>query len=176
MFLRSENSYRRTLCGAAVAATLLFFTPQKSLYGVAEAASGLFAGLSGSWSGTGTIKLSSGASERIRCKGTYVVDGGGDNLQQTLVCASDSYDIKMKGSLGYKPNAGIVSGTWTETTYNTVGKVSGRVRSGQIRASIQGEGFLAQLTMVTRGNQQSVTITSKGSTVTDVSINLRKSK
>lgn len=175
MFLRSASSCRRALGTAALAAAFLFVAPEVSRNDVAEAATGLFNGLAGSWAGNGTIKMSNGSTERIRCSGTYVVSNNGDKLQQNLVCKSDSYDLKLRGNLDYKPNPDIITGTWTEATYNTVGKVSGRVRSGQIRASIQGDGFLAQLTMVNRGNQQTVSISSKGSTVTNVSVTLRKS-
>src|SRR4051812_16003434 len=36
-----------------------------------------FAGLAGTWSGSGTVSLSGGARERIRCRSTYQVGGEG---------------------------------------------------------------------------------------------------
>ena len=39
------------------------------------AQSGPFAGFAGSWSGNGTVALSNGTTERIRCKAEYKVTG-----------------------------------------------------------------------------------------------------
>ena len=40
-----------------------------------------FTGLSGKWSGDGSIALSNGTTERLRCDATYVESGGGDDLR-----------------------------------------------------------------------------------------------
>ena len=53
--------------------------------------SGPFAGFDGAWTGTGTVTLSDGQSEHIRCKAEYKVNPNGLNLKQKLDCASDSY-------------------------------------------------------------------------------------
>src|SRR5467141_2302455 len=62
---------------------------------VGDAQSGPFAGFNGSWSGNGTVALSDGASERIRCKATYNVNSTGLGLKQTLRCARDSYRFDL---------------------------------------------------------------------------------
>jgi len=59
------------------------------------AQSGPFAGLAGNWSGAGTVTLDDGSTERIRCRATYAVGAGGNGLQQTLTCASDSYKFNI---------------------------------------------------------------------------------
>eukprot|EP01035_Chromulina_nebulosa_P053727 gene53727-73468_t len=41
-----------------------------------HAQSGPFAGFDGSWSGTGTVSLSDGSSERIRCRRTVSLSDG----------------------------------------------------------------------------------------------------
>jgi len=46
--------------------------------------SGPFAGFDGAWTGTGTVSLSDGSTERIRCKADYKVDGSGLSLKQNL--------------------------------------------------------------------------------------------
>lgn len=58
-----------------------------------------FAGLSGSWTGSGSIALSDGSHERLRCRATYRVDGSGTKLQQTLRCASDSYKVELSSDV-----------------------------------------------------------------------------
>jgi hypothetical protein len=54
-----------------------------------------FAGLSGSWTGSGQVALSDGSNERLRCRAAYRVDPSGVRLQQTLKCASDSYTFDL---------------------------------------------------------------------------------
>src|SRR5260370_4480079 len=59
------------------------------------AQSGPFAGFAGVWSGSGTVTLSDGATEHIRCKADYKVDGSGLGLKQNLHCASDRYKFDL---------------------------------------------------------------------------------
>jgi hypothetical protein len=84
---------RPGIVAAGVFATLLFSGP------AAHAGSGPFAEMAGVWSGTGTISLDNGASERIRCRATYAVSGDGSGLNQNLVCASDSYKFELKSDV-----------------------------------------------------------------------------
>src|SRR5437879_2965827 len=58
-------------------------------------ASGPFAGFDGSWSGTGTVALSNGTTEHIRCKADYKVNATCLGLKQNLHCASDSYNFDL---------------------------------------------------------------------------------
>src|SRR5215207_10692389 len=60
-----------------------------------HAQSGPFAGLAGSWSGSGTIGTSNGERDRIRCRASYAVNSGGNSLRQSLRCASDSYRFDL---------------------------------------------------------------------------------
>ena len=60
------------------------------------AQSGPFSGLAGYWSGAGTVTLDDGSTERIRCRASYAVGDNGAGLNQTLVCASDSYKFDLK--------------------------------------------------------------------------------
>src|SRR3979490_1751036 len=64
-----------------------------------HAQSGPFAGFSGTWSGNGTVSLSDGSTERIRCKADYKVDGSGLGLKQNLHCASDSYKFDLRSDV-----------------------------------------------------------------------------
>jgi hypothetical protein len=140
----------------------------------AGAAEGAFAGMTGYWSGGGTISVANGTSERIRCKAQYAVDGSGTNLNQSLRCASDSYKFEVNSNLA---NAGgTISGSWMETTHNAGGNVSGRVSGGTISGSVSGVGFNATLSVATHGNQQTVTIRPTGSTdIRDVTVTLKRS-
>jgi hypothetical protein len=125
-----------------------------------HAQSGPFAGFDGSWSGTGTVQLSDGTSERIRCRASYKVGGGGQGLQQTLRCASDSYKFDLSSNVVSQGDR--VSGTWSEASRNINGQLQGTAGGGQIEVFVEAAGFAASLTLTTRGNKQSVQISSKG--------------
>ena len=62
-------------------------------------AGGPFAGFDGSWSGAGTVTLSNGANEHIRCKADYKVNTTGLGLKQNLHCASDSYKFDLSSDV-----------------------------------------------------------------------------
>jgi hypothetical protein len=129
------------------------------------------AGFDGSWSGTGTVQLSDGTSERIRCRATYKVGGGGNGLQQTLRCASDSYKFDLSSDVTSQGNA--VTGRWSEASRNINGELQGTAGGGRIEVFVQAAGFAANLTLTTRGNKQSVQISSKGD-IRGVNINMVK--
>jgi hypothetical protein len=76
----------------------------------AHAQSSPFAGFKGVWSGNGTVSLSDGSSERIRCRATYAVDGSGRALQQTLRCASDSYKFDLSSNVTSQGNRSPATG------------------------------------------------------------------
>jgi hypothetical protein len=131
-----------------------------------------FAGLAGYWSGSGTVTLTSGATERIRCRATYAVSDAGTDLQQTLRCASDSYNFDLRSTVTY--DGGAIRGTWTEATRNASGTVSGEAGTGVVQANVVGRDFSAGLTVSTRGDRQAVTINAKRSVVSHVAITLTR--
>lgn len=126
----------------------------------AFAQSAPFAGMAGVWSGSGTISLEGGAKERIRCKATYAVSSQGNGLNQSLLCASDSYKFELKSDVIAK--GGVLSGTWAETTRSVNGSLEGRAGNGQFDVTVSAPVFTAKLVMTTNGNKQNVAITSEG--------------
>jgi hypothetical protein len=132
-----------------------------------------FLGLSGYWSGSGTVTMTNGAAERIRCKATYAVNAAGKAVQQTLRCASDSYRLEITSNVIFEGS--LLSGSWTEATHSISGSISGRANSSEIMANVSGGGFTAHLDVLTHGDRQSVTIRPDGNAdVAAVSIALRK--
>lgn len=134
-------------------------------------AAGPFDGMAGAWAGSGSIRLSSGATERLRCQASYAVASEGHTLRQSLRCASDSYNFDLRTNLA--SNGGVVSGNWTETSHGVQGEVSGRESGGKIGARVTGPNFSAAVSVVTRGAQQSVSIRSPSGELAAVSIVLR---
>jgi len=123
------------------------------------AESGPFAGLAGYWSGTGTVTLDDGSTERIRCRASYAVGDNGAGLNQTLVCASDSYKFDLKTNV--VAERGTLSGTWSESSRGVNGNIEGRGSNGNFQVVASAPGFTASISLTTRGNRQSVVIKSE---------------
>jgi hypothetical protein len=132
-----------------------------------------FAGMSGVWSGKGTISLEGGAREAIRCRATYAVKSDGSALQQTLRCASDSYKIELTSNV--VANGNKLSGSWSEATRNISGEVQGSTAAGRFQVIVSAGTFSADLVLITKGNSQSVVIRSEGSEFKGANIALTRS-
>jgi hypothetical protein len=120
---------------------------------------GPFAGMAGVWSGGGTVTLDDGSTERIRCRATYAVGGGGTGLNQSLTCASDSYRFNLASNV--VANGGSLSGTWSESSRGVTGSLEGRGSNGNFQVIASAPGFTANISLMTRGNKQSVVIRSE---------------
>ena len=121
-----------------------------------HAQTGPFAGMAGNWSGAGTVTLDDGSTERIRCRASYAVGAGGNGLQQSLTCASDSYKFNIVTNVTAQGSA--VSGSWSETSRNINGLIEGHSSGGNFQVTATAPGFTAAISLATRGNKQSVTI------------------
>src|SRR5258708_31336710 len=82
-----------------------------------------FSGLAGLWTGSGSIALSDGSRERLRCRATYQVDGSVTRLQQSLRCASDSYRFELSSDV--VSDGARISGTWSESSRGSAGSFKG---------------------------------------------------
>jgi hypothetical protein len=133
---------------------------------------GPFAGFDGAWTGTGTVSLSDGSTEHIRCKAQYKVSSTGMGLKQSLDCASDSYKFDLTSDVTSQGDR--ISGTWSEASRKVFGQLDGTASAGQIEVFVQANGFAASLTLRTNGSKQTVSISSKGE-IRGVSITMVKS-
>jgi hypothetical protein len=139
------------------------------VFAPASAQSAELSSLAGAWTGSGTIALSDGSIERLRCRATYQVDASGTGLQQSLRCASDSYRFDLGSDLVNQ--GGRISGTWSESSRGISGSLEGRVGGGRITALVEGAGFSANIRVTTAGQHQSVSIVSQGD-IRQVSISM----
>jgi hypothetical protein len=149
-----SNLFGRAIKAAGIGAALMLSIS------ASHAQSGPFAGFDGTWSGNGTVALSDGTTERIRCKADYKVNGSGLGLKQNLHCASDSYKFDLSSDV--TSNGDRISGNWSERSRNIFGNLQGTAGGGQIDVFVEASGFAANLTLRTTGNKQSVSISSKG--------------
>jgi hypothetical protein len=161
-----SNFLSRAIKAGIVAASLLLSVS------AGHAQSSPFAGFDGVWSGNGTVALSDGTTERIRCKADYRISGSGMALKQSLRCASDSYKFDLSSDVTSQGDR--ISGNWSEANRNVFGNLQGTAGGGQIEVFVEAAGFAASLTLRTIGNRQTVQISSKGD-IRGVSITMVKS-
>ena len=152
--MRLPNRYRRLdgLLLGLVTALVLAAAPQ------AKAEPGPFAALAGSWSGGGQVNMSDGSVDRLRCKATYSVGGGGATATLNLRCASDSYNFDLTGNV--RSQGGTVSGT---------------AAPNGISLQVIGPTFAAGLALSVNGNKQAISISAPASEIRSASISLTKS-
>jgi len=133
---------------------------------------GPFYDLAGNWSGTGNVTLASGEKERIRCRVGYEVARQGHGVRQDLRCASDSYKFDLGAEVEFTGSS--ITGRWTERSRHVGGTIVGSARLGFIEVLTESTGFSALLTITTRGDRQTVDISSRGREIAQVSITLRR--
>jgi hypothetical protein len=130
--------------------------------------------LAGQWSGSGTIDMSNGARERIKCRAAYDVLGDQRQLQLNIRCASESYNFDLRASANY--SAGAIAGNWSESTRGVAGTISGRADGERIQVVARASSFVATMALVTHGGHQSVSIRTQDpqADIRGVSISLRR--
>lgn len=158
-------SLQRQLRRVAAASFLAFVTSP------ANAQSAPFSGFAGSWSGNGSISMSDGSKERLRCRAMYRVSLDGATLRQTLRCASDSYKFELISDVFSE--GGRLSGSWTEASRGISGSLQGSAQGSRMTATVDAPGFNANLALATSGNRQSISITSEGD-IRNVSVSMTK--
>ena len=167
MPLRSINRRAHSLTGVTVAFLLVASS------GHAQSASPLTK-LSGSWSGSGSIVMASGAKESILCQSAYVIGDGARvaTLQMELRCANNNTKFELQSDLQY--DNGAISGMWSELTHGISGKMSGSIVGDRLRVVAESQVFQANIELTTRGAHQSIKIQSPGSEMSEILISLSR--
>jgi hypothetical protein len=124
--------------------------------GYAQRAGGPFERLAGQWAGSGTIDLSNGRHEPLKCRASYDLLAEQHRLQLNIRCASDSYNFDLFSSVVLAGRA--VSGSWSESTRSVAGTISGTAEGDHVQVRAESPGFTANLSLVTHGDRQSVSI------------------
>ena len=135
-------------------------------------ATGPFAQLDGSWSGSGRINLTDGKSEDLKCTAYYTPNGGGAEISVALRCASASNKVELRAKLA--SDGGRVSGSWEERTFNASGTVTGQASPTQIKLAISGGGFTGSMAMMTTGRKQVISVSTEGVTLKGVNVKLER--
>ena len=136
------------------------------------AASGPFEKFIGNWSGAGQIIAANGHRESMRCRAQYSEAKEGSALNQTIVCASESFKFNIQT---YAEASGeSVQGHWTESTRDVSGHVSGHISDGRFEGEFSAAAFNASISITSNGRTQTVSIQPRGGDISDVRIELRR--
>jgi len=133
---------------------------------------GPFSPFAGSFRGGGAVIGSDGHKERLTCRFTGTVGGGGESLTQSIVCASDSYRLDIHGHA--LAQDGSVSGDWQESSRGVAGSLSGRVSDGHFSGSVSGGSFNASVSLRVSGRRLSFDLRPQGGDVARVDVSLSR--
>jgi hypothetical protein len=153
----AKMSFRLHLVAAAVCTVLLswFIAPS------GDAAANIpdpIAGLTGRWSGQGTVIPARGAQENLQCIVTYLGNENGTQVRQNLRCKSANYKLDTATHLLIMGNQ--VIGRWVDKVYSLGGTISGTVTPDGIDVLLSGQFFTAKMTIAATSQcKQSVIVT-----------------
>jgi len=94
------------------------------------------------------------------------------DLRLNLRCASDSFDFNLASDVQYQ--GGAIAGSWSESSRNAAGTISGRADGRRIEAIARGENFAATLALTIGVGRQSVVIEPQGTDVRSVAVTLSR--
>ncbi len=115
-----------------------------------------FANLPGRWTGEGMLGLKDSPTEKVKCRATYFLTDGYDELKQNIRCATSGGSVEIKSAITHA--AGELSGTWQETTRNIGGDLTGKVTPLGFRITVKSQDITANMDIVVKGNKQIVEV------------------
>jgi hypothetical protein len=126
----------------------------------------------GGWSGSGQIVGTNGHRESIRCRAQYAEAKQGSALDQSIVCASESFKLNITS---YAEASGdLVQGYWKEASRDVSGHLSGRISDGRFEGEFSATTFSAGISLTSDGRTQAVIIQPRGGDISEVRIELRR--
>ncbi len=100
----------------------------------------------GAWSGSGSLVLPSGATERAKCKVSFNKSGG-KSYGMNAVCASSSAKVAQTAMLAQVgPNRYV--GEFTNAEFGVTGTISLTVNGSNLSANLQGGGGSAVFNLI----------------------------
>jgi hypothetical protein len=135
-------------------------------------AAGPFQSFIGGWSGVGQVVGSNGHHEEIRCRAEYSEAKGGEALNQTIVCASESFKLDIHSYV--EASGDSVQGYWRESSRDVSGHITGRVAGGRFEGDIAAPTFTAAVSIISNGRTQTVSFQPHAGDISDVRIELKR--
>ncbi len=142
----------------------------------AQAPVGPFSNLSGWWGGDGRLRFKDGKMETVKCRATYFVEKDGNELKQTIRCASGGgAKIEVKSTVDHADSK--LTGEWIETSYNVSGVLEGEVTPRGFRVTVKGTNgttLSANMDIIVKDNMQICEIQFFSDTLIGLTLALKK--
>ncbi len=165
-----RNGRRRWLAAGLLLAFVGLQTETQPAHGAEETSP--FEKLIGRWVGEGRLGVRNGATEKVKCRVTYLQTNSEDPLQQTIRCAAASGSIEVRSWVTYA--AGILSGSWEELERKWKGEIAGKVTPRGFKVAVKGDGLTANMDIVMLGARQVIEIQFIESTLIGLTLILEK--
>lgn len=128
--------------------------------------------LAGRWTGEGRLGMRGGSTETVKCRATYFVDDGGNQLRQNIRCASSSGSIEIASLVVHA--AGALTGSWKELSRNMGGELAGVVNANGFKVAVRGSDLSANMDIIVKGTRQIIEIQFSNSTLIGLTLLLTK--
>lgn len=130
-----------------------------------------FEALVGRWVGEGRLGVRGNATERVKCRVTYMQSRPGD-LKQTIRCASAGGNVEVQSFVSHV--SGTITGSWKELVRNMSGELSGNVTPRGFRVAVKGESLNANMDIVLMDAKQVIEIQFINSSLIGLTLVLEK--
>lgn len=131
-----------------------------------------FTKLAGRWLGDGRLGITGGATERVKCRVTYVVTDDARQVRQTIRCAADSGTVEVQSTVTHA--AGNLTGTWKELSRDWSGELSGNVTPRGFKVAIKGSELNANMDIIVKDDRQIIEIQFINSSLIGLTLVLNK--
>jgi hypothetical protein len=128
--------------------------------------------LVGRWVGEGRLGIKGSATEQVKCRVTYVRLTSGDQLKQSIRCASAGGNVEVQSVVSHA--GGTVTGSWKELVRNMSGNISGAVTPKGFRVAVRGEGLNANMDIILINARQVIEIQFINSSLIGLTLVLEK--
>jgi hypothetical protein len=115
-----------------------------------------FLKLAGRWLGDGRFGTRDGKTEKVKCRVTYVVSEQGQQVRQTIRCATEGTSVEVQSHVTHV--SGALTGTWKELSRDMSGQLSGSVTPAGFKVAIKGSELNANMDIIVKDNKQIIEI------------------
>jgi hypothetical protein len=115
-----------------------------------------FEPLVGRWVGEGRLGVRGNATEQVKCRVTYARLSAGDQLRQSIRCASAGGNVEVVSLVSHQ--GGRLTGSWQELVRNWSGEMSGSVTQKGFRVAVRGENLSANMDIILINAKQVIEI------------------
>ena len=115
-----------------------------------------FAKVAGRWLGEGRLGIRDGPTESVKCRVTYILSEQGQQVRQTIRCATDSGSVEVQSTVSHA--AGALTGTWKELSRDWSGGLAGSVTANGFKVAVKGTELNANMDIIVKDARQIIEI------------------